>query len=91
MSTGSALEMTEVVETAWRALVLAADGAPCHGPHADRWTSDDLEDRTAAAYQCAGCPAMDLCAAYAELAGERFHVWAGVDRTRRTGIKQEVA
>ena len=88
----SPLELTEAAEEAWRALILAADDTvPCRGPHADRWTSDDPEERQAAAYMCAACPITSLCSTYADTAGERHHVWAGVDRTRRTAATRRTA
>ena len=54
---------------------------PCQGPHSDWWTSDDAEEREAAARQCQGCPVIEACAAAADEADERWHVWGGVDRT----------
>lgn len=85
-------ELTEAAEEAWRALILAADDTvPCRGPHADRWTSDDPEERQAAAYMCAGCPTTELCRTYADIADERHHVWAGVDRTRRPAPTRRTA
>ena len=91
MSADAVVGVLPASESAWRALVLAAEGAPCSGPHADRWTSDDPEDRAAAAFECEGCPVIGLCRTYADLAGERFHVWAGVDRTRGPGSKRRAA
>lgn len=44
------------------------------------WTSDDHEDRARAARRCAGCEVIAECGAAADEVGERFGVWAGVDR-----------
>lgn len=69
-----------------RALVdMAAKGDKprCSWPdRAHLWTSEDHEDRARAARGCAGCPVLELCGAAAEETAERFHVWAGTDRTR---------
>ena len=51
----------------------------------DRFTSDDADDRSAAALLCLGCPILAPCwnAGQAQTTG----VWGGVDRTdhRHTG------
>lgn len=57
---------------------------PCQGPDRHLWTSDAAEEREAAAHRCGPCPVLAECAAYADDADERWHVWASVDRTRRT-------
>jgi hypothetical protein len=49
---------------------------PCAGSEA--WTSEDPDDRAAAALECAGCPAWDACAVAGE--GQVWGVWAGVWR-----------
>ncbi len=86
------LLLAPAAEAAWRTLITAADDStPCRGPHADRWTSDDAEERQAAAYMCAACPITQRCSTYANTAGEKFHVWAGVDRTRRTAATRRTA
>lgn len=74
-----------------RSLVeLASRGArpPC-GDWRERhlWTSELAEDRAAAVELCAGCPVLLPCGDAAEAAGERWHVWAGVDRTPPTKRK----
>jgi len=56
---------------------------PCVGPNHAWWTSDDPEEREAATNRCAPCPVIGLCAAYADAAREKFHVWASVDRGQR--------
>ncbi|HEY5843532.1 MAG TPA: WhiB family transcriptional regulator [Mycobacterium sp.] len=70
----------------WQRLAeaLHATDAPCTGSNRDWWTSDDNDERTAAAFHCASCPVLGLCAAYADDARESHHVWAGVDRGKRT-------
>jgi hypothetical protein len=60
--------------------------APCQQPtRAHWWTSEDREEREAAAYGCAGCPLLDTCTAHAP--HEPAHVW-GVDRSPTTGKAQ---
>lgn len=55
---------------------------PCQLPDVDHlWTSENHEEREAAGHRCQPCQLLDLCAAYAEQAGERWHTWAGHDRT----------
>jgi hypothetical protein len=48
-----------------------------------RWTSESPADRAAAAPWCAGCVVLTLCDAAATERGEKYGVWAGIDRTRR--------
>ena len=52
---------------------------PCAGSTA--WTSDEADERAAAAVRCLPCPLLDACADLADEADERFGVWAGVDRS----------
>lgn len=63
---------------------MAADGnrPPCgeYG-RGELWLSDDDDDRRLAAGWCLGCPIIAECHDAAEEMGERFGVWAGVDRT----------
>jgi len=59
-----------------------ADSVPCRGQNSRLWTSEQPEERAAAAYRCAPCPAIASCGDYAEVARERFGVWAGRDRTK---------
>lgn len=56
---------------------------PCQGRRRDRWTSDDATDREWAAAVCVGldCVVLTECGNAAAEQGERFGVWAGVDRT----------
>lgn len=62
---------------------------PCGEPWADGlWTSEHLEDRQRAATLCRPCPLLDPCAAAADEADERHHVWGGQDRTRHHGPKK---
>lgn len=61
---------------------LTEDGQvpPCRHPlRSHWWTSDDLDEREAAAHGCTSCPLLDTCAAHAP--HERWHTWAGADRT----------
>ena len=66
-------------------LTLAARGQspPCTAD--DRWLSEDQDERATAARLCAGCPVLEPCRMAAAAQGERFGVWAGVDRTRAPG------
>lgn len=60
---------------------------PCQDPaHSHRWFSTDPRDRRRATDRCQACPTRIrwACAAAADETGERFGVWGGVDRTRRT-------
>ena len=50
----------------------------------DDWADDaKVRARSDAAEACTHCPALAACEAYATAAGERHHVWAGVDRSLR--------
>ncbi|GAA4512287.1 WhiB family transcriptional regulator [Brevibacterium yomogidense] len=54
---------------------------PCQGPNAAWWTSDDGDERHAAALHCQQCPVLDICDAYAAANREKDgFVWGG--RTR---------
>ncbi len=79
--------MMTPVDLLTRALVdLATKGQRprCGDPAThDYWTSDQQAEREQAACWCAGCPVLDECHAAAAANGERFGVWAGVDRTMR--------
>lgn len=55
----------------------------CTGSDRDYWTSDDAAKRELAAGWCHGCPVLDLCRQAADEHRERWHVWAGRDRTRK--------
>ena len=74
---------------AWDALQQALADAdartPCAGD--DRWVSDDLDELVEAADGCLDCPAMVVCHAYAELAGEEWGCWGGVVRDRRFRVE----
>jgi hypothetical protein len=70
-----------------RALVgMAARGERprCADPvdHA-RWTSAEQSDRAIAAAWCRGCPILRECLEAATARHERWHVWGGVDMTRK--------
>ncbi len=56
---------------------------PCQGRRRDRWTSDDATERAWAAAVCVGlgCVVLLECGAAAAEQGERFGVWADIDRT----------
>src|SRR5688572_15917181 len=65
---------------------LAARGlrTHCSDPSAhDYWTSEHHEHRELAVRWCSGCPVLEPCCEAAEARGERWGVWAGVDRTPR--------
>lgn len=68
----------------WREFVtaLVEHRTPCH--EGDDWTADDPTAREAAALACRACPLLTDCHAAAESTGERWGVWAGIDRTRTT-------
>lgn len=73
-------------ESAWSALGAALEMAgpvPCQGRTAHLWLSEIREERQAAAFQCAGCSVVKACGQYADAAREKWHVWAGRDRTRQ--------
>lgn len=57
-----------------------AESIPCLGPGGEAWTSDDYDDQQIAADRCLDCPAMFLCRAYAEAAGEKAGTWGGETR-----------
>lgn len=48
------------------------------------YLSEDKPERQEAAAACASCPVLSTCAEHADQEPERWHVWAGVDRTRPT-------
>src|SRR5438309_1022996 len=76
---------------AWRRLADVLDEVgpvACQGIHADLWTSEDPDEREGATYRCVGCPALDACGAFADLARERFGVWAGKDKTKGPAQRQ---
>jgi hypothetical protein len=69
------------------ALIALADRdkrTPCQGPHCDRWTSDDPDEREWAAHMCRMCPLLRECGEAADETKERFGVWAGRDRTPKS-------
>lgn len=55
---------------------------PC--AESEGWVSDIPAQRAVAALLCTGCPVMAECRAAADESGERFGVWAGVDRSPGT-------
>jgi Transcription factor WhiB len=52
------------------------------------WLSEDHRERAIAVKLCIGCPVFDPCGQAAEARGERFGVWAGIDRTVKPGGKR---
>lgn len=74
-----------LVQAAWLDLLQAttADPPPC-AMDPDAWTSDE-PDLDAAAYGCLRCHAFTHCGRYADLADERYGIWAAVDRNRQKG------
>ena len=49
----------------------------------ERWFAESIDDRQAAAAECAGCPVLPECEATALELRPRFGVWAGRDLTIR--------
>jgi hypothetical protein len=81
---------------AWLALCavldrLADDGrSPVCVQRPGQWSSDAKPaDRQDAAEACTFCPALALCAAYADAADERHGVWGGIDRTARPVTRRQ--
>lgn len=72
----------ERLTTALVSLASRGGRPPC-GDWRERhlWTSELAEDRAAAVKLCTGCPIIVPCGEAADAAGERWHVWAGRDRT----------
>ena len=73
------------------AAAAAAGRPPPCAADPDRWLGDDPAGRATAAAECAGCLAFAACGAYAEVAGEAWGTWAGVDRSARTAKKGAAA
>lgn len=57
---------------------------PCQGKHSQRWTSDEADDREWAAHMCRMCPVLTECGNAADERREKWHVWAGKDRSPKT-------
>jgi hypothetical protein len=70
---------------AWERLVdlTSSTPPPCRSDAGELWFSPHRAHRAAAAECCSACQALDACGSYANVAGERFGVWAGVDRSPR--------
>ncbi len=79
----------EALNRALLDLVESGARTPCQGRRRSRWTSDDRDERAWAASVCTGlaCPVLEECRAAAEEQGEKWGVWAGVDRTPATKAK----
>lgn len=45
------------------------------------WTSEDADDRAAAALSCGPCPLLALCSDFADEIGASWYVYGGVDRS----------
>lgn len=74
-----------------RLLELAEDGVNVTcvtSPNWAWWTSDDAEEREAAAYRCVGCPALAVCGEVARYAPHG--IWGGID-TSIANIRQKGA
>lgn len=85
---GTILGIPPAAAPAWVALTVALDRMADQGRtpvcvrRPDDWASEaPTRARRAAAEACGHCPVMRACAAYADVAGERCHVWGGIDRT----------
>jgi hypothetical protein len=78
-----------------RALINAAASGlrtHCSDPDSrDLWLSEEVTERRKAARLCAGCPVLEPCHSAAEARGEKFGVWAGVDRTARPYLRKSAA
>lgn len=61
-------------------VVASGEEVPCRGAGAEAWTSGKSAEQEVAADRCLDCPAMALCARYAELAEEPLGTWGGVTR-----------
>ncbi len=72
-----------VAASQWQALrvALAVTGTPC-ASDPELWHSRDLNGIAAASDARRTCHAFTACGEYADAAGERLGVWAGVDRTK---------
>ena len=69
-------------------ITMAAEGLRprCYDPESYwMWLSEHPAERQLAALMCGGCPLLTECGDAAEANGERFGVWASVDRTRAPG------
>jgi hypothetical protein len=69
-------------------LAMASQGLRpnCSDPESHwMWLSEDPTERTLASLWCHGCPVLTECGDAATADGERFGVWASVDRTRAPG------
>lgn len=62
------------------------DRVPCAGR--GEWVSESAQDRAEAVAACRPCPVTSLCAAAADENGEKWRVWAGVDRGHRPSPKR---
>lgn len=78
---------TPAVERAWHNLAGVLNDLADEGRYTacqlypDAWSADArVSDRRQAAEACRHCPALAACATYADAAGERWHVWGGMDR-----------
>lgn len=58
---------------------------PCRVKPPERWwwTSEDRDERAAAAQRCEPCPVLAECGAFARAYRERWGVWGAVDRSPR--------
>lgn len=65
----------------WRAQGLCLD-------EPDLFFSDDEQDISRAKALCGQCPVRLACHEFAEGRGERFGVWAGIDRARELGKRR---
>ncbi len=72
----------EELSAAVQALVLDHRVIPC-GRAPALWYGDTPAERAEAAQRCNGCAVLDLCAAAADEAGEKWGVWGGTDRQPR--------
>jgi len=75
------LHVPKAARPAWERLSLALlDYEPPCAADPGAWWSTDPADVEAAAKACRHCQVLRPCGEYANTAGERHGVWAGVDR-----------
>lgn len=66
------------------ALLSQTDEVPCTGADASLWTSEIAAERALAASRCTSCPVIGECAEAADEQRERWFVYAGIDRSRKS-------
>ena len=87
---GLELGIQEAAIPTWLALALALDQleaggrlTPCRADPEPFFSVRRVDREEAAAACLLGCPVLQLCARFADLNGERWGVYGGVDREKR--------